>query len=375
MEISSEKILLVEDDIELTKILKDLFSEQGWDTEIASSVSEAKETLKNINPDIIISDLMLTGDEKGFALYEHIKQESRYIDLPFVYLTAASGDDLKQSALEQGCEAYLHKPFCPSELTALIRGQIKKYNIKKENREKLLLEDRKRIVQVLSHEFRTPLVSINTGSEIILENRENLKDEQIHSLMSSIWRGGKRLEKLVSDFLVMQQINNGLAASAVSKYKNKNSLDEMVKKAIDNIAEGFIDNKPSIIYDGSKNEVEVEVYEAQIVDAIGRLLENSLKYSHDKRVYIQFLEQDNQTCKLVVRDFGLGVNDLRQLVLNIDDIFNQVDREVTEQQGCGFGLYIVNQFAKLNNVSFSLETPKAGPGVEAVLSFKIADKS
>ena len=136
----------------------------------------------------------------------------------------------------------------------------------------------------------------------------------------------------------------------------------MVQKAISNVAEGFIDDTPCIIYEGSEKEVEVGVYEIQIVDAIGRLIENALKYSQDKTVFLHCVKNSSEdgSHSLVIRDFGLGVSDIRQLV--VDDIFNQVDRSKLEQQGCGFGLYIVNQFAKLNNVDFRLELPKEGPG-------------
>ena len=378
MELSSEKILLVEDDIELTKVLKDLFSQQGWQTEIANDVKEAKKSLDKNQADIIISDLMLPG-EMGYMLYEHIKNDNKLLDLPFIYLTAATGEKTKQIALEQGCEAFLNKPFCPIELTATVRGQINKYRERKDSREKLLLEDRKRIIQTLSHEFRTPLVSISTGSELILENSENLKEEQVKDLMTSIWKGGKRLEKLVSDFLVMQHINSGLAHTATQKYKSIHGINSMVKKAITNVAAGFIDDTPCIIYEGSNEEIEVEVYEVQIVDAIGRLIENALKYSQDKTVFLHCLEKNSENsieedrCSLVIRDFGLGVSDIRQLV--VDDIFNQVDRNALEQQGCGFGLYIVNQFAKYNNVDLRLELPEEGPGVEAILDFKKLNKS
>ncbi len=378
MELGSEKILLVEDNVELTKVLEDLFSLQGWQTVIAGNVTEAKNKLEELQPNIIISDLMLPG-EKGNVLYEYIKNETKFLDLPFVFLTSSTDENFKQSALEQGCEAYLNKPFCPTELTALVKGQINKYKYKKESKEKVLLEDRKRIIQTLSHEFRTPLVSINTGSELILQNSKDLKQEQVQNLISSIYRGGKRLEKLVSDFLVMQQINSGLAKSASEKYKSVHSINSMVQKAISNVADGFIDDTPCIIYEGCEQEIEVEVYAIQVVDAIGRLIENALKYSPDKTVFLHSVEgsikkgkkQDssNILSSLVIRDFGLGISDIEQLV--VDDIFNQVDRNKQEQQGCGFGLYIVNQFAKLNNIDFRLELPNEGPGVEAILDFKI----
>ena len=170
----------------------------------------------------------------------------------------------------------------------------------------------------------------------------------------------------------MQQINSGLAKSAFEKYKSVHSINSMVQKAISNVADGFIDDTPCIIYEGSEQEIEVEVYAIQVVDAIGRLIENALKYSPDKTVFLHCLEKENSSKvagSLVIRDFGLGISDIRQLV--VGDIFNQMNRNKQEQQGCGFGLYIVNEFAKLNNVDFRLELPQEGPGVEAILDFQL----
>ena len=367
------QILLVDDNPHILDVLNLLFKAQGWKCVSASNVTEAIQVLDLFEPDLIVSDLLMPG-HTGYILYDHIKKDSRYIDLPFIFLTAATGSNLKIVALEQGCEAYLTKPFDPAELTSMVRGQIAKSKKRKSIREKLITEDRRRVIQTLSHEFRTPLVSINTGSELILENGQSLNDEQVRKLIESIWRGGKRLEKLVADFLVLQQISQGLAKKAAQKYKDKVNLKEILERSVKDFLDGQRGALPNIVIEPLTEDAEVEVYQLQIVDAIGRLIENSLKYcSGDRTIFISYGLTDQQSCTINIRDFGIGVNELRHLVSSMDSIFNQHDRNILEQQGCGFGLFIVNQFVKYNGGTFNIMQPVEGPGLEAVIEFPLVD--
>lgn len=370
---SDTQILLVDDNPDLISVLSLLFQTQGWNCLTANGVEEAIEILNSANPDIVVSDLMMP-EKMGYILYDHIKKDARYSDLPFIFLTAATGNHLKRIALEQGCEAYVTKPFSPADLTSMIKGQVAKSKKRKGIREKVIEEDRKRVIQTLSHEFRTPLVSINTGSELILQSGKALKEEQVYKLIESIWRGGRRLERLVSDFLVIQQISQGIAQSSAEKYKTKTNLKDILDRAIRDFLDRQREPYPNVVIESADLNFDVLVYEVQIVDAIGRLIDNALKYStSDRTISISAGQNKPGFCYIAVRDFGLGINDLRQLIASMDTIFNQQDREVLEQQGCGFGLFIVNHFVKYNSGKLNIIQPSEGPGLEAVIELPILD--
>jgi len=88
----------------------------------------------------------------------------------------------------------------------------------------------RRMIETLSHEFRTPLVSINVGSELLLE--QQLPDEQAKSVLRSIARGGARLQRLVEDFLLVQQIESG-SLQAVARLKSDCDLKQIISEILE----------------------------------------------------------------------------------------------------------------------------------------------
>jgi len=365
------EILLVDDSDELLSILREFFVSNGFATCEASSVNEAIDIIEEAAPDLIVSDVMLAG-QLGYSLQQYLL-ENEY-DLPFIFLTSVSNSEERQFALEQGCDAFLEKPFNPEELLAVVKGKLRTYQKRKELSKKKREVDRKKIIHTLSHEFRTPLVSISTGSELLLEHGDSLEKEQLKTMLKSIRRGGLRLERLINDFMILQEINLGRAADFQEKFAREFNLINLLETCVENFSLHKHEQNPveiNLIKSEENQNVRVFAYDLQVEGIIKRLLNNAVKFGASGGIVDISWALKQKNAVISIRDYGPGIERPRLVIKKAFEAFSQIDRESKEQQGCGLGLAIALYFAKINSISLSLGKPKEGQGLLAKLSFPI----
>lgn len=117
-----EKILLVEDEEKVRKIVSSYLEEAGFEVEIASDGNTALEKVLAEPPDLLILDIMLPGID-GWEIAEEVRN---YYDLPILMLTARSDEDDRVKGFEKGADDYLVKPFSPRELIARVKAILKR---------------------------------------------------------------------------------------------------------------------------------------------------------------------------------------------------------------------------------------------------------
>ncbi|MPW24453.1 response regulator [Alkalibaculum sp. M08DMB] len=118
----NEKILIVDDEVNLLKVVKDYLILESYDVYTADRGNTALECFRSIHPDFIILDLMLP-DISGEEICKIIRKES---DIPILMLTAKSSEDNKVSGLYIGADDYLTKPFSPRELVSRVRAILRR---------------------------------------------------------------------------------------------------------------------------------------------------------------------------------------------------------------------------------------------------------
>ena len=109
------KILLVEDQVELSENIKSYFAKEGDVCESADTVSKAMEKLHSFEYDVLLLDLMLP-DGNGIDLLRAVKQN--WLDMGVVIISAKNALDDKLEGLNLGADDYLPKPFHLAELNA-----------------------------------------------------------------------------------------------------------------------------------------------------------------------------------------------------------------------------------------------------------------
>nr|WP_294547466.1 response regulator transcription factor [uncultured Rhodopila sp.] len=116
-------ILVVEDDPRLRERLARYLAGEGFRVTAAADAAEARSKLRSINPDLLVLDVMMPG-ENGLELTESLRRETQ--DLPILMLTARGAPEDRIAGFEAGADDYLGKPFEPRELVLRIRALLRR---------------------------------------------------------------------------------------------------------------------------------------------------------------------------------------------------------------------------------------------------------
>lgn len=118
----AQRLLIVDDDSELTRLLTELLGHEGFDVEALGAGAGAAERATSGHFALAILDVMLP-DTNGFEILKAIRRRS---SLPVILLTARGDDVDRIVGLEIGADDYVPKPFNPRELTARIRAVLRR---------------------------------------------------------------------------------------------------------------------------------------------------------------------------------------------------------------------------------------------------------
>ena len=111
-------VLIVDDDERLRDLLQEYLQGFGYRIEMLPDAMEVVPTIRRIQPDLVILDIMMPGKD-GFEALSEIRRE---VQIPVIMLTARGEDTDRIVGLEMGADDYLPKPFNPRELLARIRA-------------------------------------------------------------------------------------------------------------------------------------------------------------------------------------------------------------------------------------------------------------
>jgi two-component system phosphate regulon response regulator PhoB len=118
---TTQTVMLVEDEPEIREMLTFALNRAGFDTVGAGSAEEAMQLLDGPVPTVVVIDWMLPG-ASGIDLARRLRRDELFADLPMIMLTARGEEADKLKGFDAGVDDYLTKPFSPRELVARIRA-------------------------------------------------------------------------------------------------------------------------------------------------------------------------------------------------------------------------------------------------------------
>lgn len=116
-------ILAVDDETELTELLRYHLTRAGYQVAVAHNGWEAIESVRRGHPDLILLDLMLP-DLDGFGVCEILRQDPATATIPVIIISAWASPDTRHLGLELGALDYLVKPFSPHELVERVNRLV-----------------------------------------------------------------------------------------------------------------------------------------------------------------------------------------------------------------------------------------------------------
>jgi DNA-binding response OmpR family regulator len=119
------RLLVVEDDNDISNMLKIYFTGLGYDVDVAARGSDALDKTRTVLPHLIVLDIMLP-DIDGYEVCRRLRQSTRSSHIPVIFLTQKDERSDKLQGLELGADDYITKPFDIEELKLRVQGAIRR---------------------------------------------------------------------------------------------------------------------------------------------------------------------------------------------------------------------------------------------------------
>src|SRR5690349_8949407 len=162
----SEKILIIDDDLDTLRLVGLMLQRQGYQISAATNGQQGLDKAFEEDPDLILLDIMMP-DMDGYEVTRRLRQNPSTLETPILMFTAKTQLDDKVVGFEVGANDYLTKPTHPSELQARVKTLLARVNERKPSNTGLLRnENRGYVIGVLGARggLGTTTMAMNLGA-------------------------------------------------------------------------------------------------------------------------------------------------------------------------------------------------------------------
>lgn len=215
-------------------------------------------------------------------------------------------------------------------------------------KEKELNDLKSRFVSTASHEFRTPLASILILSESLIAYWKRMEEDQIKSRLDKIKEQTFHLTNVVNDVLQLSKIQEG----KIEIRKEIIDIVELCMQTVERFNTGIQASK-QVKFSSNESIIMLALDKRLIQQSIDNLLSNAIKYAPVDPEILFWIEADQNTVKIHVKDNGIGIPEEDQKHL-FTPFFRATNTKTI--QGNGLGLNIVRESIRLMNGDVTFES-------------------
>ncbi len=348
-----KKILIIDDNIVVLKTIASMVKNAGFEVISTNSGNEGITMAIEKQPDIILCDIEMP-DLNGYDVLISLLNDIKTSSIPFIFMTAARKKKTEQRfGMTLGADDYLTKPFTEEELISSINSRLKKRKITLRENEEKMEKLRSNIVYALPHEFRTPLTTILMSSNFLEQRAEKLDTDEIIKISSRINKAGRKLQRLLENFLLYTQIE--VIKSDEDKLKLLNEkITDKPSIIINNIAKR-ISEENNRTNDLQVNTIDIplNITQENLEKIIIEILDNAFKFSDKGSQVSVNTEIVDNSYQITITDNGVGMT--AEHINNIG-AYMQFERNLYEQQGSGFGLAICKKIIEVHSCKMNIES-------------------
>jgi two-component system sensor histidine kinase/response regulator len=357
--IDNELILIIDDEESIRDGCRQALEKSGYNVLTTDDGQEGIRIAREKNPDIAYIDLKMPGIS-GMDIIDMLSKEIP--DIVLIVITGYASIISAVESMKKGAYDYLPKPFTPDQLRAVTKRGLDHRNLTLETRrlkdEKEQME--KNFITFVSHEMRSPLVTIEQSLKVIAA------DSLTEDAMYIIDRCEKRiqnLEDLVEHWLDISRIENG----TLTQKKEPIDLTGIIARSMDEMMplcqkrdlvlekEDAFDNLPAVIGD-----------EESLVRVFINIIGNATKYTPSGGRITIVAEHDGLYVTVSITDTGKGIPK-DKLPFIFEPFFRGMGKE-DRQRGSGLGLTFCKKIMEAHNGSIDVLS-KEGEGTTFILRF------
>lgn len=230
------------------------------------------------------------------------------------------------------------------------------YTVLTIQKQKKLSEMKNDFINNLTHEFKTPIFSIDLAAGMLKKAPELQKSEKLLKYVDVIDSEGQRLKNQVDKVLQMALIDSG------NFRLEKKDLDihHLIQKVVDNVTLHIKERGGAIMLHLQAQKSWLYADETHINNVLYNLLDNAQKYSTEAPQITVTTHDEPDSLKVSIRDSGIGINRPMQQYI-FDKFYRGTTSDVHDIKGFGLGLSYAKSVIEAHNAKISLiSTPRAG---------------
>jgi signal transduction histidine kinase len=349
-----KKILVIDDEEWLREMIRLALKQKGFDVIEAINGADGIERARKELPDLILCDINMEKVD-GYLTLASLRNEAPTAAIPFILMTGLADNAGMRHGMELGADDYLPKPFTTDALYAAVDARLKKAQTVRDEAERKLASLRDNISLMLPHELRTPLNGILAYGEMLATDTATLKAAEVAEMGNVIHQSGRRLERLIENFLIYAQLElvasdpKNVNALRIGQTEHPVPLIEKAARALAAQANRSADLTLEL------SDVPVPMAEEYLAKIVDELVQNAFKFSKAGTSVRVKLQEAFNVAVLSVSDLGSGFS--TEQIARIG-AYMQFDRRMHEQQGLGLGLTIAKRLMALHGGTLSIESTK-----------------
>jgi signal transduction histidine kinase len=355
-------ILIVDDVPDNLKVLGAILKDEGYRIRPVLNGEMALQVVEKEKPDIILLDIMMPGMD-GYEVCSKLKADSRFKDIPVIFISAINDTKGLVKAFENGGIDYITKPFQAAEVCVRIATHLR---ICRQNKALMELNATKnKFFSIIAHDLRGPIGNMLSIAELISEKGQ-VDEDTLYTFLKMQKELSKETMQLLENLLIWARSNTNRIDFEPALLELNHLIDECVNGAT-------IQAKNKDIHLVNKLDTEFKVFaDKNMIQLIIRnLLSNAIKFTpRGGEISISASVSDNNSTIISVKDTGIGIppNMLKNLFnIEISTKRYGTDREMSN----GLGLLLVKEFVEKHNGKIWVESEEHKG---SVFSFSIPEK-
>lgn len=330
-------ILIVDDTPKNIQVLGKTLHDIGYNVSIATSGSQALDSVKKEKPDLILLDIQMP-EMDGFEVCKILKMNSDTKGIPIIFLTAVTDSDKIVEGFELGAVDYITKPFNSAELSVRVATHIEI----KQSREKLkdLNATKDKFFSIIAHDLKNPFSTLLGFSKLLFENAPNYTTNQIQEYAQIMNNTAKQSYTLLENLMHWAKTQSG----NITVIPESSSMDNLLSITIPLVSGSALKKNITIESNVDKDNL-VYIDNSLTTTILRNLLTNAIKFTHTNGKIIVSTKKKNEFLEVSITDTGVGIDPK-----NIEKLF-RIDSKVSSpgtesEEGTGLGLILCKEFVE-----------------------------
>jgi len=345
-----QTVLIVDDEEAIRDSCRQVLSKSGYACHTAVDGIEGLHLAHQVDPDVILLDLMMPGVQGLEVLDQVLKSHPNTV---CIVITGYATIESAVEAMKRGAFDFLPKPFTPEELRLIVTRGLEQRRLLRETA--ALREEKERMKQyfitIVAHELRSPLLLVKQYLDLIVGGKMGSIDDTAKEMLDGAHGTLKGLLNIIADWLELARINAGDIAGGTEEI----DIWPVLSKVIEEMTPLAAEKNVTLKLDPPPEQTKVRAHAESLSVVFGNLVSNAIKYNRPNGSVILEGHATDGTLRVDVRDTGMGIPE-EEIPFIFEDFFRVKSSKTAEIPGTGLGLSIVKKIVEGHRGSVEVES-------------------